>query len=371
MTISKDRTNLPEDASAERLLRIRRRLMGWYERNRRPLPWRETDDPYRIWVSEVMLQQTRVNAVIPYYHRFLERFPDIHRLADADSQEVLKLWEGLGYYARARNLHRAARRVVAEYQGRVPDDWHIFLTLPGVGEYIASAVQSIAFDHPHAVVDGNVKRVLARLFRMEEPVNLSASWRRFRETATALMDPDRAGQFNQAVMELGALICLPKQPDCPDCPVQSHCSAYRTDQVASYPRRVKKKPVPTRKMAIGVVHRDDTLLIVRRKNEGLLGGLWEFPGGEIRKGETAEAACVRAMKEQTGLGVAPEAWLTRVRHAYTHFKVVAEVFHCRYVAGDVDLNGPVDYRWIRPDQIGTYPFPKVNHGFIPLLGVKD
>ncbi|GBC60253.1 A/G-specific adenine glycosylase [Desulfonema ishimotonii] len=346
---------------------IRKHLVRWYMKHHRALPWRETRDPYRIWVSEVMLQQTQVNTVIPYYERFLKRFPDVNALAEADAGDVLKLWEGLGYYARCRNLHKAAGQVVAAHGGKIPDERTRFKKLPGVGDYIASAVQSIAFSHAHAVVDGNVKRVLARIFRMDAPVNQPASYPQFRDIAATLLDTARPGIFNQAVMELGALICKPKTPDCGNCPVSDHCGAYAAGVTDEYPKRVRRKPVPVRHMVAGIVHKEGRMLITQRKAEGLLGGLWEFPGGEVRKGETAEAACIREITEQTGLSVGIVSPLTRVRHAYTHFKIEMDVFHCRYLAGDMRLSGPDDFRWITPDETDDYPFPKANHKFIRLL----
>lgn len=335
--------------------------------HRRPLPWRDTSDPYRVWISEVMLQQTQVRTVIPYYQKFTRRFPDVSRLAGADLQDVLKGWEGMGYYARARNLHRAAGIIMERHGGRLPDDIRLFRELPGVGEYIASAVLSIAHDQPFAVVDGNVRRVLARLEKIEVPVNGSVSGKAFKEAAGTFLSRKDAGTFNQAMMELGALVCTPKGPDCSMCPVNGFCMAFRSDAVNQYPRRIKKSKIPQLKIATGVVHKDRKVLITRRKPEGLLGGLWEFPGGTVRKGETAEAACERKIKEEVNLKVGTDGYITRVRHAYTHFRIVMDVFHCRYLAGRIRLNGPVDFRWIRLDEIDHYPFPGANHKFIPLL----
>jgi A/G-specific adenine glycosylase len=346
---------------------IRKRLLDWYRKNRRRLPWRETQDPYRIWISEAMLQQTRVETVIPYYERFLSAFPDAAALARADLQEVLRVWEGLGYYARARNLHRAAEMIVARFDGRVPDGPEKLRSLPGVGPYIAAAVLSIAFGKPHAVVDGNVKRVLARLFQIEAPVNRPGSAAVFQQEADRLLHRADPGAFNQAVMELGALICIPKNPACGRCPLYDFCGAVQTGSVARYPLRDKKPPVPEYAIAVGVVHKRGRMLITRRKPDGLLGGLWEFPGGKIREGETAEAACRREIAEETGLRVAVGERIARVRHAYTHFKIVMDVFHCAVESGRVKLTGPVDFAWVRPGQLEDYPFPKANRKFIPLL----
>ncbi|MBM3131832.1 MAG: A/G-specific adenine glycosylase [Chloroflexi bacterium] len=356
---------LPGDP--EDILRIRQALVQWYAQNHRRLPWRETHDPYRIWVSEVMLQQTQVNTVIPYYHRFLDRFPTLQSLARADLQDVLKVWEGLGYYARARNLHRAAKEIAEEHDGQIPDAFTDFRKLPGVGEYIAAAVMSIAFDRPHAVIDGNVKRVFARLFRIETPVNSSNAQKAFRDIAGELLDSTDPGTFNQALMELGAMVCTPSNPRCGACPLMPFCRAHQTGSVSEYPGRAPSRTIPTQHIAVGAIRKGKRVLITRRKPEGLLGGLWEFPGGKVREGESAEQACVREIKEETGIDVEIIGRLTRVKHAYTHIKIVMDVFECRYLSGKVRLNGPVDSRWATIEELERFPFPKANNKFIPLL----
>jgi len=346
---------------------LQQRLIKWYQKNQRQLPWRQTSNPFYIWISEVMLQQTQVKTVIPYYLKFLDRFPDIESLARADMQAVLKIWEGLGYYARARNLHRAAKIVLESYGGEVPAAQQEFRKLPGVGPYIASAVLSIAYRLPYGVVDGNVKRVLSRLFLIDLPVNKASSLKTFEAIAAQLLHIGQPGIFNQAMMELGAVVCRSLNPLCNACPLIKSCQAFKKKQVAIYPKRIQTKPVPTYHIAVGVVYKKDRVLITRRKSEGLLGGLWEFPGGKIGKKENAEQACIREIKEEANLNIKIDSVITRVKHAYTHFKVVLDVFRCSYVSGRVKLNGPVDYRWIRLSEIAAYPFPKANLKFIPLL----
>jgi A/G-specific adenine glycosylase len=346
---------------------LRRRMLSWYERERRPLPWRGTRDPYRIWVSEVMLQQTQVNTALPYYRRFLRQFPTLRKLAGALLEEVLKRWEGLGYYARARNLHRACAIVLARHGGRVPDTWEPFRALPGVGDYIAAAVLSIAFNRPHAVVDGNVKRVLARLVTLRAPVNQTASHRMFQAEADRLLERRRPGDFNQAMMELGALVCTPASPRCALCPLIRFCAAYRRGVTAHYPQRVASRPVPEIEAAVGVVFKNDRVLITRRPDQGLLGGLWEFPGGKLREGESAAEACVREIQEEVNLQVVAENLLAHVRHGYSHFRIRLQVFCCRYTAGRVRLNGPAAHRWVRIEDLERFAFPRANLKFIPLL----
>jgi A/G-specific adenine glycosylase len=346
---------------------IRTKIAEWYADNHRLLPWRDTRDPYLIWVSEVMLQQTQVATVIPYYASFVELFPYVETLAQSDMQDVLKAWEGMGYYARARNLHRAAIEVCERHGGRIPDDPLQFRALPGVGDYICAAVQSIAFGAPMAVVDGNVKRVLARLSGIETPANRTSGGGVFREAAQRLLDTADPGTFNQAVMELGALVCKPMSPSCDYCPLGDHCLAKRESRQRDLPVREKRAPRPTQHVAVGVVENDGRVLITLRKPKGLLGGLWEFPGGKVAEGESAREACEREIVEETGLSVEVGDQVARVSHGYTHLKVELDVFRCRYRGGEVVLDGPVDYRWIRLDEIGDYPIPKASHKILPFL----
>jgi A/G-specific adenine glycosylase len=352
---------------ARRVGRMTRDLLDWYGEAQRDLPWRRTRDPYRIWVSEVMLQQTQVRTVVPYYERFLARFPDVASLAKAPLDDVLKLWEGMGYYARARNLHAAARALVADNNGRVPDDADRMGELPGVGAYMRAAVASIAFGRPLAAVDGNVKRVLARAFGVEEAVDRPPGARAIQALADQLLEPNDPGAFNQAMMELGALVCRPANPDCPQCPWSRACVARAEGSPAEYPRKSPRRAVPTARIAVGVVSRRGRVLITRRAESAMLGGLWEFPGGKIRSGESAAAACRREIREETGLDVDVVERVTRVRHAYTHLKVEIDVFRCTHKRGRVHLHGPVDHRWILLEETEHYAFPKANHKLLSVL----
>jgi len=346
-------------------------LVRWYLEHRRELPWRHAADPFGIWVSEVMLQQTQVDTVIPYYRRFMARFPTIGHLVEADLQEVLKLWEGLGYYARARNLHRAARQVATNNDGILPDNVDALRRLAGIGGYIAAAVASIAFGRPHAVVDGNVKRVLARLLLMDTPVNRPDAYALFEREAQSLLDSEDPGRFNQAMMELGALVCRPKRPHCDACPVAAFCQGYLTGQVSTYPKRIRKPSIPTRAIAAGVIRKDGKVLILQIPLEGLLGGFWEFPGGGVDAGESAEAACIRHIRTKTGLSVDACGHLGRIRHAYTHFRVLADLFLFRWRSGSVFLDGPVDHRWVDPEELVHYPLPKTHHKFMSLFAGQN
>ncbi len=353
---------LPTELSA-----FRRNLLKWYDMNMRDLPWRRTQVPFFIFVSEVMLQQTRVDTVIAYYERFIDRFPDVLTLSNATQEEVLKSWEGLGYYSRARNLHRTAKILVDEYNGQFPSELALARKLPGVGKYIAAAFLSIAFNIPTAAVDGNVKRVISRLFRKNACVNDAGSEEIFSTEASILLDPERPGDFNQAMMELGAVICTPKKPRCDICPVFGHCEAGRHGLEDSYPKRKKRAAVPTYEIAVGVVKRREKILITKRQDKGLLGGLWEFPGGKLKEGESPRQACARELLEEIGLRVSVGAHVTTIRHAYTHFKIVMYVFRCKSENGTVVLNGPKDFKWIRPEELPHYPLPAANLKFINMI----
>ena len=343
------------------------KLLNWFRLYKRDMPWRGITDPYRIWVSEVMLQQTQVNKVIGYYENFISKFPEIEALASASLQDVLKVWEGLGYYARARNLHKAAQLIVKDFNGEIPRDYTSFRSLPGVGNYSASAVLSIAFNQPYAAVDGNIKRVLSRLFLMESAVNASSSTKVFQEKADSLLNCDEPGCFNQAMMELGATVCRPQSPTCVVCPVNGFCKAFKEGLQNEYPYRQETKKTPEHKIAAGIIYKGSDVLIVQRPLDGLLGGLWEFPNGKLNKGETSDEACIRHITESTNLSVSNLNYLTQVKHAFTHFKIVVDAYECEYICGDLQLNGPIDAKWIGLAELQDYPLPKATHKIIEKL----
>jgi A/G-specific adenine glycosylase len=334
---------------------FRRRLLAWYDTIKRDLPWRRSCDPYAIWVSEVMLQQTQVKTVTPYFQRFLKLFPDVRALARAPQQTVLKAWQGLGYYSRARNLHRAARMVAMQMDGRLPDSWEQLRGLPGSGDYTAAAVLSIAFKRPHAVVDGNVKRVLARLFLMETPANAAGAHRVFQAVADQLLDRREPGDFNQAVMELGATICLTRQPACQSCPLAGLCEALKGNLVGRYPIRLERKNVPREHAVAAVVVRNGLVLFIQRPEKGLLGALWEFAGGRVLSGESVPAACRRNVRQSVGLEVEILRPIEIVHHTYTHFKLTLDVLLCRCHAGRVRRNGPQAHRWLPVKRLRQLP----------------
>ncbi len=339
-------------------------LLSWFAANRRDLPWRRRRTPYRVWVSEVMLQQTRVETAVPYYLRFLRRLPTLASLAAADLQAVLKLWEGLGYYQRARNLHQAARRVMAEHGGRIPADAARFGSLPGAGEYLTAAVLSIAAGLPLAAVDGNVLRVWARRAGLRADIGSAATRRRVRDALQEIIPRDRPGDFNEAMMELGALVCTPRRPSCPECPLASSCRARSLGLTEKIPVRKKARFVPTHRVAVAALVRGDRFFVQQRPEGGHLGGLWEFPGGKAKPGEDLEEALRRELREELNIGTDILAELDTVRHAYSHFAVVLTLFACR-PRGRIRCAAP--HRWITPGDIPGLPFPKANHRLFPAL----
>ena len=349
---------------SERKIRgIRRPLLAWYSEEARDLPWRRTRDPYAILVSEIMLQQTRVETVLAYYDRFLERFSTFEALAGASLDDVLKAWEGLGYYRRARNLHRAAQAVVEKHGGRLPVSRDALADLPGIGAYTAGAVASIAFDLNEPALDGNIIRVLSRVFAVEGDVSRVTTQKTLLDHATRLVCEGSASEMNQGLMDLGARICLPRRPHCEACPVAAACDAHHKGQETAYPQRRPRKPIPHRDIVAGIIWDrpafapDARILIAQRKTDDMLGGLWEFPGGHVEAGETFEAALARELEEELGIRVSEITPFMTVKHAYTHFRMSLHVYHCQHAGGEPQAIDCADWRWVVPSEFDHYAFP--------------
>lgn len=344
-------------------------LLGWFAREQRDLPWRRTYSPYAVWVSEIMLQQTQMDRAAAYFTRWMQRFPDLQSLAEADPDEALKAWEGLGYYSRVRNMQKAAQILVREHGGIFPQEYAELRALPGVGDYTAGAVLSIAFNRPHPAVDANVERVFARIFDIDTPVKSVAAADFFRHMAEGLIPEGRAREFNQALMELGALVCS-KKPRCEICPVTASCQARRLDIV-------HERPVPGRRVGYsaveiitGVLLHRGRVFLQKRLDSGVWAGFWEFPGGRLEPGETPEQGVVREFMEETAFAVTPSRRLGLVRHAYTRYKISMHCFECRLegtaaTMQERDSNGfPVpalsaatEYRWALPDDLKGFVLP--------------
>jgi A/G-specific adenine glycosylase len=339
---------------------IAQQLLEWYRQHARSLPWRDDPAPYRVWVSEIMLQQTRVETVRAYFERWMAKFPNLESLATADEQEVLQIWEGLGYYSRARNLHRAARVVVNERGGKIPADRHSLESLPGIGPYTAGAIASIAFGRDEAALDGNIRRVYARLFNIEQPIRERETEKQLWSIARQQLPTGQAGDYNQALMDLGATVCTPRNPNCTTCPLINLCEAYSLNLQDQRPVKNTRPPVPHYIVTAAVIHRDGLVLIAKRPPNGLLGGLWEFPGGKQEDGESLPQALKREIIEELDTKIEVGEQLGVYNHAYTHFKVTLHAFHCHLTGSEPKALEASDLRWTAIPALGDFPMGKID-----------
>ncbi len=343
-------------------------LLRWFARNGRSMAWRKTRDPYRIWVSEVMLQQTTVRAVAPYYQRFLARFPTLDALAGADEDEVLKAWEGLGYYARARNLLKAARELVQRHGGRLPSAVEELVALPGIGRSTAGAVAAIAFGKDEPILDANVRRVAARLAAVRGDARASSAERRLWEVSRALIVPGRGRETALALMDLGATVCTPRRPRCGACPLSASCAAHAAGLEERIPGRTASRPVPHRDyVAVVVSDAADRRLLVRRPVRGLLGGLWEFPGGPVETGEAPEAAARRHLEETAGLDAASIEGIGTVQHTYSHFRMTLHAFRASSRRRRHPPAGE-GQRWVGRQDMASYALPAAHRKIAEAAG---
>lgn len=335
-------------------------LFEWYTENARNLPWRVQTDPYAVWISEVMLQQTRVETVIPYYIRWMVRFPSVEALAEASRDEVLVQWEGLGYYRRAHHLHLAARIILAEYDGELPCHLDQLRRLPGIGPYTSAAIAAIAFNKDVVALDGNLRRVFSRLSDLTIDPRSPKGERQLLSMARGILPSGKASTFNQALMDLGATVCTPRTPTCSTCPLIPFCLAFQRGIQEERPVRRSRKPPPHITAVAAVLSRETEVLIGRRPEGGLLGGLWEFPGGKPEPGEALESGLRRELGEELGIEVELGPRLGIFKHAYTHFQVLVYAYACRLVAGEPQALEHTDLRWVHPEELGEYPMGKVD-----------
>jgi A/G-specific adenine glycosylase len=341
-------------------------LLRWYGRHHRNLSWRETSDPYAIWVSEVMLQQTTVQAVIPYYEKWLTLFPDLGSLAREPLRKVLKAWQGLGYYARARHMRQAAQVLVKRYDSRFPRRYEELRRLPGFGPYTTAAILSLVFDLPYPVLDANVRRVVMRLARMSGGPNAKKD-KLLMERLLGWIPRKKPGLFNQAMMELGALVCRPHGPLCLLCPVSAFCRAYEAGDQEIIPSP-KKRSSTKIEAVVGIIRKDGKYLIQKRPSSGLLADLWEFPGGKREPGETLVEALRRELREELGVEVAAARPLITVRHAYTRFRVRLHAYECRLKSDP--KTDPKRLRWVSLRALRRYPFPSGSARIVDKLGTQ-
>jgi len=334
-----------------------RNLLSWFNKNKRQLPWRKTKDPYKIWLSEVMLQQTQVETVIPYYVKWVKRFPSIHHVANSKSDSLLKYWEGLGYYRRCINFHQSCKIIVSEGNGKFPDELEQFLKLPGVGIYTASAVLSISYNYPIPLIDANVNRVISRFLAKDNIVlgdkNLFLSF------LNKIISKTQPGTFNEGLMELGSQICKNTNPLCNDCPINYNCKSNQMGIQSLFPKRIKKKKKPLIKVVTGIIWNKDKFYIQKRLNKKHLSNLWEFPGSKLKSNENLKVALKRGVMKDAGTNIIIKNKIKTIKHDYSSFSIELTLFNC-IIDGIID-NHNCDYNFIKPSEINLYAFPKANH----------
>ena len=340
---------------------IETELLPWFAGHRRAMPWRSNRTPYRVWISELMLQQTRVDQVIPYFNRFMKRFPSMKSLAAASQEDVLKIWEGLGYYSRARNLHKAARIIATDHKSRFPNTAEEIIKLPGIGGYTAAAIGSLAFNLNLAVLDGNVIRVLSRLFAYAKDSRSTVAKKELQKLADELLVQGNAGNYNEAMMELGATVCLPKNPRCVDCPLARVCLGHESGRPTDYPVKAPKKKVPHIVVGAAVVtNRKGEVLIAQRRDTDMLGGLWEFPGGKQEPGETIQQCIARELKEELGINVEIGDFLITVKHAYSHFTMEMHTYFAKIKSSRPRSIECQDFQWLKFSDLRRVPYSKAD-----------
>ncbi len=365
----------PAQPHSKKKQALAEQLLHWFKHSARELPWRQDYTPYHVLLSEIMLQQTQMERGVRYFLRWIKRFPDFATVAVASEQEILKYWEGLGYYARARNLHATARLITENYHGKLPLDPELLRTLPGIGPYTAAAVASIAGNVDIAVVDANVERVYARLFDIEHSVKKGLGKKIVAELAEQLLPKGKARRYNQAVMEFGALVCLPKNPHCETCPLATHCLAREQGNIAERPVPEKKKEIIRIEMATGLLVSNGEIFIQQRNKDDVWGGLWEFPGGQLEQGEKATEAIVREYKEETGFSVVVGKKIATVQHSYMHYRVILHGYFCQLSNSENTFREPTltaasQYYWVTKTRLKDFAFPAGHRKIIEILDKK-
>jgi len=349
--------------------KIQQNLLNWFADNARDLPWRKTYSPYHVWISEIMLQQTQMDRVIDYFNRWMKQFPDIASITRSEEEKILKLWEGLGYYSRARNIFRTANILKEQHDGELPTEFKLLLQLPGIGKYTAGAIMSIAFNKEYTIVDANIERVFARLFNLAKSVKDKNTHHFIWEKAEELLPRGRTREFNQALMELGALVCIPKNPRCKVCPVSDFCQSLKKNVVHKRPVITKSSQTVFIEMATGILTHKGKIFIQKRKPKGVWANLWEFPGGRLEPGETPEMALIREYAEETQLQIGKLKKITTVKHSYTIYRVRLHCFLCSLEDDRFEpvLHTAQEYRLVNPAELSNYAFPAGHRKFIDHL----
>ena len=347
---------------------IQAKLLEWFKKNKRDLPWRKTRDPYAIWVSEILLQQTQVKTVIPYYKRFLKSFPTVHYLAKSDLSKVLKVWEGLGYYSRARNLHRASKIVLNHFHGRIPDNLKDLLSLPGIGRSTAGAILSFAFHKEAPILDGNAKRVLSRLFALSGNPGENKTEKLLWKISESLIPRGHSNPFNQGLMDLGSMLCTPKDPLCPRCPLRDLCKGRASGEPERFPTKKTKKKIPRIEAMAAVFQQNGKVLLKQRPAKGLLGGLWDFPNwrieGNQRLSLRLRSRLRNTIKKETGMNVEVKESIGTFRQTFSHFKLTVQVFHCH------PLNGKVNGKWVPVRNLRLFPMSRIHRKIAEMINEK-
>lgn len=334
--------------------------LKWYDKNKRDLPWRKSKDAYKIWLSEIMLQQTQVKTVIPFYNRWLKNYKSVYDVANADIDDLLKEWEGLGYYSRCRNFHNACKIVVEKHDGHIPDDYDILILLPGIGSYIASAVLSIAYNKKLPAIDVNLKRVFCRMLGFKNYTKYN--FNRIGNLAYKLTQFDRPGDFNQAIMDIGSQICQPRKPLCDYCPNKIYCKAYSSGRPHTYPVKVKNKKLLTKKMVAVLIMVKDKFLIEKRKENGLLGGLWELPSFEYHNQNQKSFKTLLHQRFNNKIKIKQK--IGSAKHSYSHFKVDIDLYLC---TSSVKMKHTKNSEWISFNEFKNYAFSKINHKLMQIV----
>ncbi len=351
---------------------LQKSLLIWFAEQQRDLPWRRTYDPYQVWISEIMLQQTQMDRVTVFFKRWMENFPDLVTLANASEQRVLKCWEGLGYYSRARNILKSAKILLTDHQGNIPDNRKDLLALPGIGPYTAGAIASIAYNRDVPVVDANIERILARLLNIDLIPGTPEARRLFWKKAEELLPHGEARNFNQALMELGALVCRPKNPDCSSCPLAPYCLALKYDLIPERPTPKKSKKIIPIAMATGILSHNGLLFIQQRLADDVWGSLWEFPGGRMEKNEHPEETVIREFMEETELAVQVESKITTTIHHYTRYKVTLHCFLLSLQQSNSDpvLHAAQEFHWLPFEELRHFAFPAGHRKLIEFMKVS-
>ncbi len=347
--------------SAAKKKQIQVKLLQWFKKNKRDLPWRKTKDPYAIWVSEIMLQQTQVETVIPYYKKFLKSFPSIRPLAKADLSKVLKAWEGLGYYSRARNLHRASQIVLNHFHGKIPDTLKDLLNLPGIGRSTAGSILSFAFRKDTPILDGNAKRVLSRLFAVSGSPGEKKTEQLLWKISESLIPKGFSNPFNQALMDLGSMICTPKDPECDRCPFHRFCKGGASGNPEKFPTKGIKKTIPHVESVSAVIKKNGKVLLNKRPPVGLLGGLWEFPNWRIEGKQRMRLRLRNFIKKEMGMNVNVKESIGTFKQTFSHFKLTLQVFHCQ------PLNEKTKGKWVSIRNLHLFPMSRIHRRIAEMI----